>query len=274
MQKRTLEGLFPGLARIDFRTAAFFAFLIAFGLFLIALALTGHVWRAVAYGVVALFAFLVLLAAYFWGAMLFGGALDALMHRRTAVPWELGAELDVPEHNIDPGLELIATGMLVYRMGEVRPHAYFRKVPLANARAVRPFMVARTGAERTYKFLFALSDENETSRFSEEFPFRLTDDPQVVMPPVRLLVDRPRRLVGQRWSMQVRSGVTVVTTFRFIFVEGSTMPADGTGSTVSIDPRDTANTLEWKQTLLPQLLDEAVKRDVMTNTQERALEVV
>ncbi|MCD4687641.1 MAG: hypothetical protein K8S97_17065 [Anaerolineae bacterium] len=274
MQKRTLEGLFPALARIDFRTAAFFAFLIAFCLFLIALVLTGHVWRAVAYGVVALFAFLVLLAAYFWGSMLFGGALDALMHRRTTVPWEIGTDMDVPEHNIDPGLELIAAGILVYRMGEVRPHAYFRKVPLANVRAVRPFMVARTGAERTYQFLFTLNDENETKRYGDEFAFRLSDMPQVVMPPVRLLLNRPRRLVGQRWSLQVRSGVTVVTTFRFIFVEGSATPTNGMAGSVNIDPRDTANTLEWKQTLLPQLLDEAVKRDAMTNTQEIELEVV
>lgn len=267
---------------VGWQTWAIIAALSAFGLFLLALMLTGQVWRAVAYGVIALFGFLIALAVYFWGAMLFGSTLEMLARQRQGtVSWSMiGENLVTPKHDIDPGLELLSAGILVYRLGEVKPQPYFRKVPLGDARAVRPFMIARTGAERNYRFSFLLNDEVETTRFDNEFVFALKDEPQVVMPPCRLVVDRPRALIGQRWTLRVQSGLTVVTSFRFIFVEGSAQPGiekmgiarngSGNGSRLAAD----GGLAEWQECMLPELLDEAVKRDAMSSTQDIVLEVV
>lgn len=224
-------------------------------LFLVLLVVTGKTWRAISYAVLALFVFLVLQALYFWGALLLEGMTGAVARRRSLVPWSVGSEdtWETPEHDLDPGLDLLAAGVLVYRLGEVKPHAYFREVSLANARAVRPFVVARTGAARDYRFQFTLSDENERIRFNQEITFPLDDAPQMIMPSIRLQVNTPRGLNNQRWSLQVRSGVTVVTSFRFVFVNGA--------------PQS-----DWQPDMLPQLLDEAIKRDALSGTQEIVLE--
>ncbi len=259
--------------RLDMRTGIGSGLAGALMLFLIALVATGQTWRAVAYALVILFGFLVLLAIYFWGAMVFGSVLDGLLHRQgEPVPWTINeaGPLVVPEHDLDPGLELAAAGMLVYRVGEVRPRVYFRKVPLANARAVRPFVVARTGSERPYHFSFTLTDESDAARFDREFDVPLADAPKIVMPPYRLLLSMPRRLVGQRWNLQVRSGVTVVTSFRFMFVEGRDQPPTTPGSRVSDEPGELM--AGEQRDLLLRLLDEAIKHDAMSTTQEIVLE--
>ena len=264
--------------RIGLRTGAALSVLAALGIFLLALALTGHLWRAVAYGTVVLFAAVVALAAYFLGAIFLGGLLESLLARRTHSAWSVPAEQFpvASGQDIDPGLELLAAGMLVYRIAEVKPRAFFRKVPLNNARAVRPFVVARTGEPRKYTFTFVLSDENDVVRFEERFSAAVQDQPQLVMPPYRLLIDMPRKLLGQRWLFQVRSGVTVITSLRFMFVDGRAK----TGSLAStlatsgalIDDSD-EEALRWHREVLPLLLDETVKRDAMVQTQEIPLEV-
>ena len=79
--------------------------------------------------------------------------------------------------------------------------------------------------------------------------------------------DVPRKVVGQRWTLQVRSGVTVVTSFRFMFID-SAERSDVLGS--AVNPAD--QTLGRVQEVLPGLLDEALKRDAMISTQEIVLE--
>ncbi len=261
--------------RFNWWTVAFVIAACTLGLFLAALVLRGHAWRAVAYAVVALFVFLVALAVHFWGSLLFGGLLDVALQRRAAVPWSLGDEhaLQVPEHDIDPGLELFAAGMLVYRLGEVKPSAYFRTVPLAGVRALRPFIVARTGAGRDYPFTFLLRDARDVTQFDEAVMFALHNRPQVVMPPYRLVTERPRILAGQRWTLQVKSGVTVVATFRFLFVDGAVQGNQIDAGRVDAQDRVPAHTA-WHLAVLPQLLDEAVKRDAMAETRDVVLEVV
>ncbi len=236
-------------------------------------ALTGGTWRVLAYGLVILFAFLVAESLYFWGAMLLGGTAEALT-RRQAVGWKLddASLLGIPEHDVDPGLELMAAGVLVYRLGEVKPQVYFRKVCLTDARAIRPFVVARTGAPRPYHFHFTLVDESGKTRHAEEFEFDLEDAPRLVMPRCRLILDMPRKLVGQRWSLRVYSGVTVITSFRFMFANtgGPSMLATEVGQQRSSNGSDSV--LGWQQELLPALLDDAIKHDVMAQTREIVLE--
>jgi hypothetical protein len=217
------------------------------------------IWRAVAYSVVALFVFLVALAVYFWGAIVFGGFLETAWRRRTPVPWELsGTAGDVPAYDLDPGLELLAAGMLVYRTGEVKPHVAFRSVPLAGMRAIRPFIVARTGAARTYHFDFALSDERDRTRFAHAFAHDLASVPRLVMPAAHLTVQQPGALDGSQWSVQVRTGVTVVTVFRFSFVNGTHSAPDQFGSRMN--------------ELIKRLLDEAIKHDAVSDVQTVVLE--
>ncbi len=264
--------------RIGLRTGVALSVLVAFVIFLLALAMTGHLWRAVAYATVVLFAAIVLLAVYFWGAIFLGGMLESLVTRRTHSAWSVPAEHFpiAPGQDIDPGLELLAAGMLVYRVAEVKPRAFFRKVPLNNARAIRPFVVARTGESRKYTFTFALNDENDVVRFEERFTASVNDQPQMIMPPYRLLIEAPRKLVGQRWLFQVRSGVTVITSLRFMFVDGraktGSLASTLATSDVLIDDAD-EEALRWHREVLPFLLDETVKRDAMVQTQEIPLEV-
>jgi len=262
------------LQRISPQTALLVSVLAAFGLFLLGLMLTGEMWRALAYATVALFGFLVVQAIFFWGAVVFGSLSETFTRRRSPALWSTAElpGLKVPEHDIDPGLELLAAGMLVYRLGEIRPGVYFRKVPLANARSIRPFVVARTGLPRPYRFEFVLSDEGGASRFRDEFAFELRDDPQIVMPNYRLALARPKRLVGQRWRLQVRSGVTTVTSFRFMFSEGGGPPNGASGSATETADGGVESVPAWRQDLLPQLLDKALKRDVLMSTQEIVLE--
>ncbi len=258
----------PGFELSPSARRVFVATLLGAGaLVLLFLVLTGRPWRAAAYALVVLFAFLVVESAYFWGAMILGGTIEALLRRRSG-RWGLGGEslLDVPEHDIDPGLELMAAGVLVYKLGEIKPRVYFRKVSLANVRAIRPFVIARTGDARPCHFHFALVDEEGRVRYDEEFEFLLTDAPRLVMPRCRLVLAAPHSVVGQRWSLQVYSGVTVVTSFRFMFAEG----AGGDALDAAVAAGDSP--LSWQQELLPRLLDEAIKHDVMTETREIVLE--
>lgn len=231
-------------------TAAGFALLYA------ALSLAFGPWRAVAYITAGLFGALFALAFYFWGAMLFGGTWQFL-RRRTPVPWALDDDASaVPMHDIDPGLELMAAGMLVYRAGEARPRAYFRQVPVADARAVRPFVVARTGVARRCEFAIALYDEHDRARHQDSFTTELGDRAALVVPPYRLAVDDPARLVGRRWSLQVRSGVTVVAACGFRFVNGTTQPE---------------SVLDWQAHMLPRLVDEVIARDTLAQAGDVAL---
>jgi hypothetical protein len=270
--RRNIRSLLPRYVSPE--TGVLVSVLGAFGLFLLGLVLTGRMWRALAYAIVALFGFLVVQAIFFWGVVLLGSLLEIVARRRNLVPWSIsGAQgLDTPEHDIDPGLQLLAAGMLVYHLGEIAPRVHFRKIPLASARSVRPFVVARTGSPRPYRFEFVLSDEGGVTRFRDEFAFDLRDDPQIVLPCCRLALSMPRRLVGQRWSLQVRSGVTTVTSFRFTFVDGGGYPNGASGSPAQETGARGEMVLRWHQELLPGLLDEALKRDTLTSTREIVLE--
>jgi hypothetical protein len=247
----------------------------AFGLFLAALILTGQTWRIIAYALIALFAGLTLLAIYFWGAMILSGIMDLFSSLHHGTPWSAGVqgELVAQEHDIDPGLELVAAGMLVYRLGEVRPRIHFRKIPLANARSIRPFIVARTGAERPYHFQFTLFDEADVPHFQQDFAFTLKDDPQMVTPPQRIMFNKPKKVIGQRWSLQVRAGVTVITSLRFMFVEGGQIePTLESSNPLISDYQEPVP--DRQQDLLAHLLDQALKMEAMTSTQEIILEDV
>ena len=231
-------------------TAAGFALLFA------ALSLAFGTWRAVAYITAGLFGLLFALAFYFWGLMLFGGTLRFL-GRRTPVPWVLDDDAGaVPAHDLDSGLELMAAGVLVYRRGEARPRAFFRQVPLADAEAVRPFVVARTGVERRCEFAMALYDEHDRPRHQASFTIVLGDRAALVVPPYRLAVPDPARLVGRRWSIQVRSGVTVVAACGLNFVNGEAPPE---------------TVLDWQARLLPRLVEEALEREARTHAGAIAL---
>jgi hypothetical protein len=224
-------------------------------------------WTAVAYTMVGLLALLILLAAYFWGTVFFGGFLEVFRRRSTSAPWSVGDTGNIPQHDIDPGLELVSAGMLVYRYGEVKPRIHFRKVPLTGARAIRPFVVARTGSERNYHFHFTLNDDNDTARYNDEFSFHVKDEPQLIMPHYRLSLSMPRKLVGQRWNLRVRSGVTTVTSFRFMFIE------EGTSNELLTQTANQESMLASQEEMLARLLDAAIKRDAMESTQEIELEM-
>lgn len=242
----------------------------AFGLFLLVLIITGKAWWAVGYTIIGLGAFLIIMAVYFWGAVVLGGLLVALGQRSRSPSWALPADkvTEIPVFDIDPGLELAAAGMLVYRFGEIKPRVYFRHVPLVNVRAIRPFVVARTGVERPYDFEFTLLDEKDVVHFEHEFTANLRDDLRLVMPPYRLLIGAARKLSGERWNLRVRSGVTVVTSFRFLFVD----QPDLTGSNGHGSSGEELVSSSQQEELLSKLLDDALKRDVMSNTQEIELE--
>ena len=223
------------------------------GMLLLSLVATGATWRAIAYAMVALFGFLVILAAYFWTTMLFGSLAFVLNRRHTSVPWKIDGELAAQEYDIDPGLELVAAGMLVYQLGEIKPSMHFRQVPLANARAIRPFIVARTGAAKPYDFTFELSDNSDHIHFAEAFYSDLEPQPQIVTPCVRLLInDTLKTLDGQRWTLQVRSGLTVITSFRFTFTGGN-----GTHTAAGDHLPDD------QQRYMSRLLDRALQQDVV-----------
>jgi hypothetical protein len=127
--------------------------------------------------------------------------------------------------------------------------------------------VARTGVERPYEFEFSLTDENDNVHFEHKFTYHLRVDPHLVMPPYRLLPGSTPKLLDQRWHLRVRSGVTVVTSFRFLFVDQLE-----TGLTGSNGHGTSGDELAWQHDLLSKLLDDAIKRDVMSNTQEIELE--
>ncbi|MBN1201467.1 MAG: hypothetical protein JXJ20_06390 [Anaerolineae bacterium] len=241
-----------------------------FVLFITVLVLTGEAWRALGYVLVALFGFLIVLAVYFWGVMIFGGFFQIIRRHGTPVPWDINPAQPqaAPEHDIDPGLELLAAGVLVYHLGEVRPIIHFRQVPTANMRAIRPFVVVRTGGERRYLFDFTLTNAHDKPLLAHQISRDLTHTPQLVTLPFRLVADSPRTLTGQRWTLQVRSGVTVVTSFRFTFVDGVDQ------AVVGLQPpaADDEPPLPSQQALLERLVDAALKQDVLLNTQEITLE--
>lgn len=250
----------------------FLSLLGAFGLFLLLLIITGKAWWAIGYAIIALGGFLILMAVYFWGAVVLGGLLVALGQRSRSPSWALAKDkvTEIPDYDLDPGLELAAAGMLVYRFGEVKPRVYFRNIPLTNARAIRPFVVARTGVERPHEFEFSLTDEKDLVQFEHNFTADLFDDFRLVMPPYRLLIGSAKTLLGQRWNMRVRSGVTTVTSFRFLFTdqpESNLAGLDGQGMNAD-ELAPSSQQVEF----LSKLLDDALKRDVMSNTQEIELE--
>jgi hypothetical protein len=229
----------------------------AFALLFAVLSLGFGPWRAVAYITAGLFGMLFALAFYFWGTMLFGGVLQAL-RRRTPVPWVLDDAADaVPAHDIDPGLEVMAAGMLVYRSGEANPHVCFRQVPVVDIEALRPFVAVRTGVPRRCAFAIALHDEHDQIRHEDSFMVGLSDRAALVAPPYRLALADPARLAGQHWSLQVKSGVTVVAAWRFHFVNGSSQPESA---------------LDWEAHWLPRLVDEAIEQDSQPQTGDIALE--
>jgi len=261
----------PSTRRISLNVGVSLGLAGAVVLFVATLILTGQTWRIIAYAMVALMAGLTIIALYFWGAMILGSLLDLFSSLRQSTPWSAGiqGELHVQEHDIDPGLELVAAGMLVYRLGEVKPRIYFRKIPLANARSIRPFIVARTCAERPYHFQFTLYDEADVPHFQQDFAFTLKDAPQMVTPPQRIMFNKPRRVIGQRWNLQVRAGVTVITSLRFMFVEGGRIEPTLEPS----HPLDYQEPIpDRQQELLAHLLDQALKMEAMTSTQEIILE--
>lgn len=228
-----------------------------FTLLLAGLSLAFGAWRAVAYVTAGMFGMLFALAFYFWSTMLFGGTLRFL-RRRAPVPWALGDDTgDVPEHDIDPGLELMAAGMLVYRSDEAKPQAYFRQVPIAEARAVRPFVVARTGAERRCEFAMTLHDERDEIRHDGVFSMVVRDRAAMIVPPYRLAVPDPARLAGRQWSLRVRSGVTVLAAIGFRFVNGDADPEPA---------------LDWQVHVLPRLLDDMIGQDAIAQAAEITLE--
>ena len=245
--------------RIAMRRAAPMAMAIIIAVFVFLRLLTGNTWTAIAVVLLMLFSFVVALAAYFWSALFMGGTTSLFRRKRTATPWSIGdPEAGLPEYDMDPGLELMAAGMLVYRMGQVRPDVHFRKVSLADARSVRPFVVARTGDERPHEFMFVLSDESEQARYEETLRVNLGTQPQLIMSTNRLAFSRPAGLVGQRWTLQVRSGVTVVTSFRFMFSSGL--------------PGNSESTPGPQEELLRGLLDDALKLEVGQSTPELVME--
>lgn len=213
-------------------------------------------WFAMAYVILTFSVFLLAISVHFWGTLVFGGLLEAVRRKATPVPWTIDPTTDIPEHDLDPGLELLAAGVLVYRFGEVKPQLHFRQVPLASLRAIRPFIVARTGSERTYTFDFSMTGETHGQLFARSFDWYVADRPQIVLPDVRLSVNGARTLARQRWNLQVRSGVTVVTRFWFEFVD------EHSDEIIPAAHDD----------LLARLLDEVVRRDVESNVQEVVLE--
>ncbi len=248
----------------------------AFALFLIVLIINGRTWRAIAYATVALFGFLFVEAVYFWGTMVLGGLVGLVSHGRTPVPWVLGEgdTGDIPEHDLDPGLEILAAGILVYRLGGVRPLVCFREVSLKDAHAIRPFVVARTGVPRPHSFVFTLSDDLARERFSDDFTFDVHDRPRLVMPGCRLQIANPHRFAGQRWGLRVRSGKTVITVFNFSFVAGARVgeseesPGVGERRDRGSEALVSGSRGEW----FDRVLDEALKQDVLRRTREVVLE--
>lgn len=262
--------------RMQFRVGVIIALTSALGVCLLLTLLTDRTWRIVAYGVATLFGVLVLLAVYFWGSILLGGALEFINYRRTSGHWGFRARSDAesPEHDLDPGLELISAGILVYVLGEVKPRLHFRKVPLANVRSIRPFIVARTGDERAYQFQFALLDDTDKPAFRQDITTAVRREPQMITPPQRLMFNKPRKVIGQRWSLQVRSGMTVITSLRFMFVEGGGLSSSLPGSSSGLDPDAVDPVSSQQQEMLNRLLDQVIKHDAMTNTLEIVLEEV
>jgi hypothetical protein len=254
--------------RISIQQGLILAVVGAAALLLVLLILSTSTWTAIAYTMVALLALLIFLSVYFWGTIIFGGLIDLLQRRSSSSPWSVGSTGNIPEHDIDPGLELVSAGMLVYRYGEVKPRIHFRKVPLTGARAIRPFVVARTGSERQYNFHFMLNDDNEKTRYSDEFSFNVKNEPQLIMPHYRLSLSMPKKLVGQRWNLRVRSGVTTVTSFRFMFIE------EGSQTELLTQAANAEPILASQEEMLARLLDTAIKQDVLGSTQEIELETI
>lgn len=235
-----------------------------FVVYLASLVLAGRPWRAAAYAVAVLFALLFLQAFYFWGAMLLGAIASTLRRHRSPVPWSLGENGEVPEHDIDPGLELLAAGVLVYRGDSDRPELCFRDVPVSDLRAVRPFVVARTGYDRPCSFEFALYDDGNALQLTSSAESHLTPAANMVVPGHRLVTRDPGRLAGQRWQLQIRSGVTILTSLRIAYRNDGFPELPG-----RLDP-DPAG--EARQARLNRLLDAVLELDAKRDVPDIALE--
>lgn len=185
---------------------------------LLALAfVTGELWRMLAWGSVALLAFLLTLAAYFWGTLLFG-AVWGFLRRSRGATWSLGG-VESAEHDIDPGMELLAAGVLAHYHGHTQPQVCFQNVPVQGLRVIRPFVVARTGWPREHVIEFTLTDDRERQCYRDRAWHELADSPRLVLPSAPVRFPAGDQAVGRRWSWHVRAGVTVVSAFRFVFSE-------------------------------------------------------
>lgn len=175
-------------------------------------AVTGEVWIAAGWGMALIMAFLVGLAIYFWGVLMFGGTLSAFNSEQRPVPWSFG-DIETAEYNIDPGLELMSAGVLAYYTDRAGFRTCFRTVPARGLRAIRPFVMARTGLTSSCTFAFELVDAHDHVHFSQDVELWLDEEPELVMTsePVVLPVLSGER--GKAWSWRVRSGVTILTTF-------------------------------------------------------------
>ncbi|HML22813.1 MAG TPA: hypothetical protein PKD09_14275 [Aggregatilinea sp.] len=175
-------------------------------------AVTGEVWIAAGWGMALMLVFLVGLAIYFWGVLMFGGTLSALKSDRSPIPWSFG-DIETAEYNIDPGLELMSAGVLAYYTGKTRFETCFRTVPARGLRAIRPFVMARTGLPELRTFEFELVDTHDQIRFRQQVDCYLEDGPELVMTPDLAALPVASDERGEIWSWRVRSGVTILTTF-------------------------------------------------------------
>lgn len=214
---------FPRKKRISVQEIAALALLIALGALMGYLVVTGHTWRAIAYAMATLFGLLVALAVYFWSTLLFSGFFAVFTRRQTAAPWQFDTETEIPEYDLDPGLELVAAGILVYREARPFPDVHFRHVPLAGTHAIRPFLVARTSADRRYPFVFHITDAHAQTRLESTLETELGPQPAMIVPPVQVRLNGAL-LDGQTWRIQVLSGPTVITTIGFTFSNGTSRP--------------------------------------------------
>ncbi|WP_119072474.1 hypothetical protein [Aggregatilinea lenta] len=171
--------------------------------------LSGDVWVAAGWGMAAMLIFLVVLAVYFWGSLVFGGTLSAFGSSRP-VPWTFGAVEDAT-HDIDPGIEILSAGVLAYYDDVAEAVPCFRTVPARGLRAVRPFLVARSGMDEMRDFEFELVDAHDRARFRRRIEQALSSTPGLVILPLPLALASARpELV---WGWRVRSGITVLATF-------------------------------------------------------------
>ncbi len=194
-------------------------------------AVTGEMWVAAGWGMATGLVFLFGLAVYFWGTLLFGGTLSAIRRSRP-VPWSFG-DIDAPEYDIDPGVEVLSAGVLAYFEGTPHFRPYFRQVPARGLLAIRPFLVARTGLACSRTFEFELIEMRGNVLFRQRIEHSLDGAPRLVVLPHPLALPTASAGADKSWGWRVRSGVTVLATFHFSLSDAAPqrgMTPDDTGS--------------------------------------------